>query len=235
MRFPPRFLWLFGSIALAACNGRVADFAQPRPSIVAGELARFGYDADQARCVAARLGETLRVHRLRDLATAAGAVRQGFYDPARLTPRDFRWVAATLRRAEIRTAVDGANQACGIAEAVAPPPIIMVAPPSPAEPEPAWLNLGRAESGQSIAVDAASIQRTGTTGTAWFRMTNPGAEASPDIFHLVIDCRGRTINATERRRLDAEGHVAETRTYPDNPLPVEDGTVMQIAWLSMCT
>jgi hypothetical protein len=230
-----RFAWIVLLIPLAACNGRVADFAHARPAIVAPELARFGYDADQARCVAARLGERLRVHRLRDLAIAAGAVRQGYYDPARLTPRDFRWVAATLRHAEVRAAVDEANQACGIAEAVAPPPVVLVAPRSPAGQAPAWLNLGRAESGQSIAVDAASIERSETTRTAWFRMTDPGAGASPDMFHLVIDCPGRTINATERRRLDADGHVTEDRTYPDNPLPVEDGTVMQIAWLSMCT
>jgi len=220
---------------MAGCNGRVADFAQPRPSIVAPQLARFGYDGDQARCVANHLGASLRPHRLRDLATAAGAVQQGYYDPARLTPRDFRWVAATLRHVEIRTAVDGANLACRIAAAVAPPPIVVLAPPSPAEQAPAWLNLGRADSGQSIAVDAASIERSETTRTAWFRMTDPGGEASADVFHLAIDCAAHTINATERRRLDADGHVAETRTYPDNPLPVENGTVMQIAWLSMCT
>ncbi|GAA4822754.1 hypothetical protein GCM10023232_20320 [Sphingosinicella ginsenosidimutans] len=220
---------------IAGCDGHAVDFVHPRPSIVAPELARFGYDDNQVGCVAARLGASLSVHRLRDLATAAGAVRQGYYDPARLTPRDFRWVAATMPAAAIRAAVDDANQACGVSAAVAPPPIVALAPPSPAEPEPAWLNLGRADSGQSIAVDAASIERSGTTGTAWFRMTDPGADPSPDIFHLVIDCQAHTINATERRRLDAQGRVVETRTYPDNPLPVENGTVMQIAWLSMCT
>jgi hypothetical protein len=29
--------------------------------------------------------------------------------------------------------------------------------------------------------------------------------------------------------------VIERVEYPDNPLPLEKGTVMQIAWLSLCT
>ena len=56
-----------------------------------------------------------------------------------------------------------------------------------------------------------------------------------DIFRLEIDCQAQTINATERRRVDANGEVVERRDYPDNPLPVEDGTVMRIAYLSLCT
>jgi hypothetical protein len=38
-----------------------------------------------------------------------------------------------------------------------------------------------------------------------------------------------------RRRQDASGAVTEYREYPDNPLPVEAGTVMEIAFLSLCT
>jgi hypothetical protein len=225
------------SLALAAlclaggCMGRVADFTQPRPSIVMPQLLRFGYDAGQARCVGERLGAALRVHRLRDLADAAVAVRQGYYQPNQLTPRDLRWVASTLRHAEILTALDTANAGCGVS--TAPPPPVIVAPPPPVGR--AWLNLGRAPSGQSIAIDAATIEQEGATRSAWFRLTDPDGTASPDIFHLVVDCAARTINATERRRLDPLGNVVETRAYPDNPLPVENGTVMEIAWLSLCT
>jgi hypothetical protein len=218
--------------ALGGCMGRVADFAQPRPAIVTPQLIRFGYDSGQARCVGDRLGAALRVHRLRDLATAAGAVRQGYYDANRLTPRDLRWVASTLRHGEIRAALDTANQACGVSTAPPPPTVIVAAPDDPA---PTWLNLGRAGSGQSIAIDAATIEETQANRSAWFRLTDPDGTASQDIFRLLVDCAGRTINATQRRRLDARGRVIETRSYPDNPLPVEDGTVMQIAWMSLCT
>jgi hypothetical protein len=237
MRFPfglplPLLLLL---PALGGCVGHLADFVGPAPQVVAPQLLRFGYDLDETRCVGGRLAATLRIHRLRDLATAAAAVRRGYYDPQRLTPRDLMWVATSLsRRPEIRGALEGANLACGVS--TAPPPPVVAVPPVPQAAPAEWLNLGRAESGQSIAIDAASIEQAETTRTAWFRMTDPGASApSPDICHLIVDCGARTINATERRRLDADGNVTETRAYPDNPLPVEQGTVMQIAWMSLCT
>ena len=66
-------------------------------------------------------------------------------------------------------------------------------------------------------------------------MTDPGAPPSLDAYLLVIDCAHRTINAKARERRTAEGGVAERVDYPDNPLPVEGGTVMEIAFLSMCT
>jgi hypothetical protein len=67
-------------------------------------------------------------------------------------------------------------------------------------------------------------------------MTDPGAaHPSNDSFLLLIDCAHRTINARTRRRVDATGAELERRDYPDNPLPVQGGTVMEIAFLSMCT
>jgi len=226
-------LLALAAVCLAGgCMGRVTDFTQPRASIVTPQLLRFGYDAGQARCVGERLGTALRVHRLRDLADAAAAVRQGYYQSNRLTARDLRWVASTLRHAEIRTALDTANQACGVS--TAPPVPVIVAPPPP-QASASWLNLGRAASGQSIAIDAATIERRGASRSAWFRLADPDGTASQDIFHLVVDCAARTINATERRRLGPLGQVVESRPYPDNPLPVESGTVMEIAWLSLCT
>ena len=40
------------------------------------------------------------------------------------------------------------------------------------------------------------------------------------------------------RRQDAEGNIIENREYPPEergPLPIEGGTVMEIAFLSLCT
>lgn len=214
----------------AACAGQLADHVGPRAPIVTPQLIRYGYDLVQTRCVGERLGASLRPKQLRLFARAAGAVQQGYFDPARLGVRDLLWVANT-RGAAVRDALESANLACGVAVRVEAPP----APVAPAERAPAWLNLGAATTGQSIAVDAATIAQEDGHRSAWFRLTDPGAEPSPDIFHLVVDCTARTINATERRRLDGNGAVAERRDYPDNPLPVEEGTVMQIAWMSLCT
>jgi hypothetical protein len=101
---------------------------------------------------------------------------------------------------------------------------------------PVWLNLGAAASGQAIAIDSATVVRAGVRRSAWFRLTDPGATApEPDSFLLDVDCTARTINAKARRRTDAAGAQTDYRDYPDNPLPVEGGTVMEIAWLSLCT
>ena len=218
---------------LAGCAGQVADYVGPRSTIITPQLIRYGYNLIEMRCVGETLGMTLTPRRLRDLATAAGAVQRGYYDPAEMTARDLLWVATTQGEAT-HDALERANRDCDVSTQPAPPALV-AAPPAPVTRPAAWLNLGAAGSGQSIAVDAATIEQGETTLTAWFRLTDPGAQPSTDIFHLAIDCQARTINATERRRLDPSGNVAEQRDYPDNPLPVEDGTVMQIAFLSLCT
>lgn len=221
-------------LLLAGCAGHVADYVGPRSTIITPQLIRYGYPLIATRCVGETLGTTLSPRRLRDLATAAGAVRQGYHDPAEMTARDLLWVATT-QGAPTRAALDRANRECGVSADPAPPPSPPDPPPAPAVRAPTWLNLGAAESGQSIAIDAVTLEQQDRTRAAWFRLTDPGAAPSESIFHLVIDCADRTINATERRRLDDRGNVVERREYPDNPLPVEDGTVMEIAWLSLCT
>ena len=116
-----------------------------------------------------------------------------------------------------------------------PPPVVDIAVP-PAPRGPTWLNLGTAGSGQAIAIDARTIDQQGATRTAWFRLTDPGTTGpSNDAYLLLIDCAARTINARSRERRDADGAVLERVDYRDNPLPVEGGTVMEIAFLSMCT
>ena len=156
---------------------------------------------------------------------------------------------------EVKYALDRAAAACGAAttiaaapEAAGPVPGVTILGPGQLPPPdgqvpaaagtrgPSWLNLGAAGSGQSIAIDATSIEQDGEQRSAWFRMTDPGAATpSGDTYLLDIDCAGRTINAKARERRDAAGAVTDRVDYPDSPLPVEGGTVMEIAWLSMCT
>lgn len=212
------------------------DYVGPRASIVSPQLIRYGHDLAQIRCVGDRLGASLTPRQLRLFVRAAGAVRQGYYDRARLTPRDLLYVASAGGDRAVPAALAAANVACGVVTTPPPPPEpVAAAAPAPIARPSTWLNLGAAGSGQSIAVDAATIEQDGTTRTAMFRMTDPGAAASPDIFSLLIDCTARTIDPRSRHRLDAAGTVIERRDYPHNPLPVEGGTVMEIAWLAMCT
>jgi len=235
-----RLFALFALFALAGCAGQLRDYVGSRSNIVSPQLIRYGLDLEQSRCVGERLAAALNPRQLRLLARAAGTVQQGFFEPERLTMRDFAWVARTMDDREVRIALEGANAACSVAAvAAAPPPVIVPAPAAPAPPvlrSAAWLNLGAAGSGQSIAIDASTIEQEGEMRSAWFRLTDPGATApSPDSFLLSIDCAHRTINAKARRRRDAAGVLADYREYPDNPLPVEGGTVMEIAFLSLCT
>jgi hypothetical protein len=255
-----RCLILIPFVALAGCAGNVADYVGPHTAILAPQLIRYGLDLRESRCVGERLAADLDPLRLRRLARSAGAVRQGYFDPERLSARDLAYVAAHERDPRVGPAFERAAAACSLAQASAAAAapagpnnegVTILGPgqlPAPngtvpgapgaasAERSPAWLNLGAAGSGQSIAVDAATIEQDGATRTAWFRMTDPGAHAAADnTYRLRIDCQHRTINSLARRRRDAAGAIAEYREYPDNPLPVEGGTVMEIAFLSLCT
>lgn len=230
-------LFLFALLlGLTACAGQLRDYVGPRSNIVSPQLIRYGLDVAQARCVGERLGETLRPKHLRLFTRNASSVRQGYYDPSRLTMRDLIWVATAMRNSDVTVALARANAACGVAVTVPrdPPPVVAVA--AAAARPPAWLNLGAAPSGQSIAIDASTIEQEGARRSAWFRLTSPGAAApSADTYLLHIDCAGRTINSKTRQRHDAAGAVTDTVEYPDNPLAVEGGTVMEIAFLSLCT
>jgi len=251
-----RLLAFFTLLALAGCAGQLRDYVGPRSSIVTPQLIRYGLDLAQARCVGERLGAALTPLQLRLFVRAAGAVGQGYYEPARLTMRDLAWVASAMGDPGVPSALERATDACNAGDAAAvagarpapgevavrilgpgdlPPP--SGAPQSAAVTRaPAWLNLGAAGSGQSIAIDASTIEQEGARRSAWFRLTDPGSTApSADTFLLHIDCAGRTVNAKARRRHDAAGAVSENVEYPDNPLPAEGGTVMEIAFLSLCT
>jgi hypothetical protein len=236
---------LLSAVLLAGCVGQLRDFVGPVSNTTSPQLLRFGLDLAQARCVGDKLGEQLRPRQLRMFARAASGIHDGWFEPGRLTLRDLAYLAAHDPDAAFAPAFERAMSLCNIALPPAPtaPAVAILGPgelPPPsgapaAARAAAWLNLGAAGSGQSIAVNASTIDELGSRRRAWFRLTDPGAPPSLDTFLLVIDCARRTINAKARERHDSAGVVAQHVDYPDNPLPVEGGTVMEIAWLSLCT
>jgi hypothetical protein len=246
MRAKP--LILLSLLLLAACAGQIRDYVGPLASPIRPQLIRYGLNLAQTGCVADRLGATLTPRQMRLFARAAGAVRQGYFDPSRMTMRDLIWVAASMGDGGVLRLLRQADEACGVtasldiarelAQAEARPARELPAREAPAAtPRPSsWLSLGAAPSGQSIAIDAVTLEQEGNRRVAWFRMTNPG-ETAPDgnAYLLHIDCGGRTINAKARERRGEDGAVLEHVDYPDNPLPAEGGTVMEIAILSLCS
>ena len=250
-----RLFLLLLPAALAGCAGNVADYIGPRSDIIARELTRYGLNIRQTECVGERLGASLTPLQLRRFERAASSVRQGYFDPDRLTLRDLMHVAGSMGEPQVRLELARAAAGCGAGEEVVasrgeatpslvpggarpgtlPPPF--GAPAAPAPP-PTWLNLGAASSGQAIAVDAGSVERRPGSGKAWFRLVNPDTPPSGISYLLQIDCAARTIAAIARRTHDSAGTMTEYREYgpPDsNPGPVEGGTVMEIAYLSICT
>lgn len=223
---------------LGGCAGHVADYVGERDRIVAPEIARFGLDLRQTDCVSTRLSATLSPRQLRYLNRQLRDVRRGFYDPNRLTVRDLIRSASAMADTAIGLAVVRATARCDAsAEAIEARETarFMAAMPPPQPRLPAWLSLGAAPSGQAIAIDGSTLEQQGTMRTAWFRLIDPPpAPANPNTYRLRIDCRGRTINSLARRRQEEDGRTSEFREYPDNPLPIEGGTVMEIAFLSLC-
>ena len=238
MPLPLRLLPLVGAALLAGCAGHVSDYIGPREGIIAPELARFGLNLRQTECVAARLTATLTPRQLRFFRRAAGAATRGAYDPDRLTVRDLLRVASAMSDSAIGLAVVRATASCDASPdqiAAREMERFMAAMPPPRPRPPTWLSLGSAPSGQAIAIDASTLEQEDRTRTAWFRLIDPApAPANPNTYRLRIDCRARTINSLARRRQEADGRVSEFREYPDNPLPIEGGTVMEIAYLSLC-
>jgi len=225
---------------LSGCAGHVADFVGPRTAIVSEQLTRYGLSPVQSRCIGERLSSALNPRQLRFLARSASSVRQGYYEPERLTIRDLMHVASSMSDATIGLAMVRAAASCDatpelIARRETPP--VEVAPPPPRAI--AWLNLGSASTGQRIAVDASSLEQDATSRRAWFRLQDPNVPSPSAISYLLqIDCAARTISATARRVQDAAGAITEHRDFTADdarPNPVENGTVMEIAFLSVCT
>jgi hypothetical protein len=228
---------------LGGCRGQLRDYVGPRSSIVRPQLIRYGFSLPEIACVGERLGETVRTRELRLLARAASNIAQPYYDPARFSPRDFAWAASGLRDAAVDSAIREAFASCHVDAA---PRVVAITPP-PAEGGPAlpaprasvWLNLGAAPSGQSIAVDGASLEQEANVRTAWFRMIDPPPTGSSlHAYRLRIDCSTRIIRPLAHRLYDASGAIVEERAYSEPeqlPSAVEGGTVTEIAYLSLCT
>ena len=245
-RFPEPLATLIPLALLAGCAGQLRDYVGPRASIVRPQLIRYGFSLPEISCVAERLGETLRPRQLRFLVRATSHVERPYYDADRFTPRDFLWAAGGLGDPRVQTEISRAYTACNIQTsarvAAAPVPASPSATggPVPATPrQSVWLNLGAAPSGQSIAVDGATLEQDEDARIAWFRMIDPPpAGTSLHAYRLRIDCRSRIIRPLAHRLYDATGAVVEERDYDDAeelPSPVEGGTVTEIAFLSLCT
>ena len=250
---------------LAGCAGYAIDYTKPKTSILGPELTRYGLDAPQAQCVGDRLAASLSVWQLRQLQLSATSLTRGYTDPNRLMVSDLLWVAKNVKDPKVGIEASGAAEACGLgAAAVAaatPPPGIApqtetagaapaasqaTAPAAPLPTAPAartaaptWVNLGAAPTGQSIAVDASSLSEDGSYRSGWFRLTNPGAAArSGSSYLLRVDCTARTINSMGVRKYGSNGAITEERDFGPNgegAAAVESGTVMQIAYLALCT
>lgn len=246
-------LFALPSLALlAGCAGYAIDYTKPKTSILGSELTRYGLDSSQSQCVGDRLAAALSVWQLRQLQLSAASLTKGFADPNRLTASDLLWVAKNVKDPKVGVEAGRAGEACGLGAAAT----VAAAPPRSAAPAPApaasqapaqlarpaaatWVNLGAAATGQSIAVDASSLSEEGSYRSGWFRLTNPGASArSASAYLLRVDCTARTINSMALRKYGATGAVAEERDFGpsgEGAAAVESGTVMQIAYLALCT
>ena len=234
---PKRPIALLPLALLAGCAGYAADYWRSEMSIIQPQLGRYGFDQAQAECAGRRLTGSLSVWQLRQLERVTRLVPQGHFGRPTLSPADFAAVAQHVRDERVRPEVAATVAAC------APPP----APVAAAEPAPAtvapgsplWLNLGAAPSGQAISVDAASILEERDYRQAWFRLTDPGASGpSAGTYLLRVYCSNRTMNSMAYRRLAADGSVAEERDYRpagEGAIAVAGGTVMEIAYLALCT
>lgn len=245
-------------ILIAGCaTGYATDWFRDEPGIIRPQLLRYGLDVEQSQCVSAALGGSLSKVEVRRLQEVAASVRPA--NEAVLTIGNLRAIAPSAGGAA-RTALDLAIASCNLQVAAAVPTVATPAVPTPAtgtapvtmsgnipvDTRPVmpaagatWLNLGSAESGQSIGIDARSIEQEGTTRIAWFRMTDPESGAvTNNMYRLRIDCQARTIQPLALRQTDAAGVETSFRTYtPAEAVagPAEAGTVLEIAFLSMCT
>ena len=233
-------------LLLAGCAGYAADYWKPKGNLFAPQLPRYGISAEDSRCVGERLTKNLSVWQLRQLADIARRLVPR--DGNALSPRDLGYVAGLVQDPKVGPEVAATLEACNVsqarASAAAPGASDPTVPgpglvPGATAPQPLrWIDLGAAETGQRIAVDISTVAGTPEKREGWFRLSNPGATApSEDAYRLRVDCSARTITPTAARKLDAEGKVLQQEDYTaawQAPLPIEAGTVMEIAWKRLC-
>jgi len=236
---PSSLLWLLAFGPLAGCAGYAADYWKPKDSLIAAQLQRYGLAAAETRCVGERLTGNLDVWQLRQLADIARRLVPRAGDPA-LAPRDLAYVAGLVEDPKVGPEVAATLAACdvGRSAAAAPPPAPAAESGSPPPQPLRWVDLGAAETGQRIAVDISTVAGTAERREGWFRLSNPGEAApSADAYRLRVDCPGRTITPTAARKYGADGKVIQQEDYTaawQAPLPIEPGTVMEIAWKRLC-
>src|ERR1041384_8015376 len=107
----PVLVWL---LLLGGCAGNVADYIGARASIVRPQLIRYGYELQQSSCVGERLGKELTPLQLRRLVRSASALKRGYGEDGRLTPREFLHVASSMPNPVIGQQLKAANAACGV-------------------------------------------------------------------------------------------------------------------------
>jgi hypothetical protein len=229
--------------ALGGCSGYAADYWKPKATLISKQLPRYGMSGDSAACVEKRLTKDLSVWQLRQLADLAGRLAPGGTNPASLGSREFLYVAGLTEDPRVKPLVQTALGACHAvaAYAAAPAPAAASAglmPGTTARPaagEPLWVNLGAAQTGQGIAVDAASVTRGPSWRQAWFRLLNGGGGG--DVGYLLrIECPAKTIMALGGRKYAADGSLAEQKDYdkPEGPMSIETGTVIEVAYHALC-
>ncbi|HEY0112008.1 MAG TPA: hypothetical protein VGB59_02525 [Allosphingosinicella sp.] len=242
------FASLLSLALLSGCAGYASDYWKSKDSLIGRQLPRYGLDGQQGECVAKALTKNLSVWQLRQLADHARRLARGG-QPGALGPRDLSYVAGLVPDPKVGPEVSRALQSCGSSSAIpaanrtpvpaaiadpGKPPVELGTPPAPLR----WVDLGKAETGQAIAVDITSVVTTGTRREGWFRLSNPGEpSAQPVGYRLRVDCAARTITPLGARKYGEDGKVAQQEDYTgawQQPLTIEAGTVMEIAFRSVC-
>lgn len=122
------------------------------------------------------------------------------------------------------------------ASAVSP---ALPAPSASAVPPVArWLNLGSGADKKSISIDASTLQGEMPLRSAWFRIVTPDAGATVNSYLLQLDCKARTVNPLSSRKHDTKGAVTEEVEHGPSGAgasPIQGGSVIEIAYLSLCT
>ncbi|HEX8668761.1 MAG TPA: hypothetical protein VF727_10370 [Allosphingosinicella sp.] len=249
---PRRAALLLSLFALGGCAGYAADYWKPKETLIGPQLPRYGISGEQGQCVEKGLTAALSVWQLRQLADLAKGLTSGGNNPAALTPRDFIYVAGLAEDPKVGSETTRVLQECNVAAEAAPAPATPPAEPQPSTPdtaaaapptpaqggqEPLWVNLGAASTGQGIAVDATSVTRGPSWRQAWFRLLNYDQSGVGDVgYQLRIDCAAKTITAHAGRKYAPGGALTEERQYdkPEGPMPIEKGTVIEVAYHALC-
>jgi hypothetical protein len=172
-------------------------------------------------------------------------------------------VPLEVRRAAEGCGLNAATTASAAAAAApppdaAPPPAAPPAEPpasSPAQPSVApsagpalsaapapapgtWLNLGSGVDKRAISIDASTLEGEKPLRTAWFRIVAAGAAGTVNSYRLQIDCSAKTVNPLASRKHDSKGAVTEEVIHGETGAganPIQGGSVIEIAYLSLCT